>query len=1087
MKVKVEEEVEKGKRGIILDDSHKPSYYVEENELQDLLKEARYGEWSDLQEEGQELGKRLFNLLNRNSGELQNALENSANAKSKLLLNLYLPLELTEIPFEVLYYNDFIALQPNVHIVRKVADKTSEIEIENRPLKILFVAASPIDLENSTLEFEKEEDLILKATKEYPIDFQVEDTGSLEGIEQTLFEIGGTDILHLTAHAGHDIDMGPVFYIEDEIGRLDKVTPDRLFKSIKDFCPKVLFLSGCSTGKSDKNIGVESFAYQMVKLGIPYILSWGLPVSDEGATSFAGIFYEKLAKGKSLLYSIQESLLSIKKEYHPWPLMRLFTDGTKCKSLVKAGQRTLHKSNRQTIRKSLEDSNVQVLEKGFVGRRRELQLGLAVINNKADYEAKYGLLIHGPAGVGKSCLAGHILKRQSIYKIIIFSGELEQNIIIHTLKKFFDKQGDKNALGILGSNQSYNEKIKALYRTFFMVNNLTIYFDNFEDNLYCENNNWYLKSEFLNNFKPFLQYIDYTENQSKVVITSRYTFELQVEGKNISQELLLGIPLMSFMGADENKKLNELPNIARSTNFELYKQFGHGNPRLMDLLDVIAADEEKYNLYELKEALEDKGEDYRRKYLAELIAKAEGTDFMKFLYQSSVYRLPVEASAFEKFGNKTLLEKGVGLTLFEKEAVTELINRYWVMPVIRKEMWEKLNERDQKEAHNKALNWYDTYLENNEIIPYHNEALIHALAVNDLESAAKHVLPIGCEQNSLLNYLEQRNILEKVIIRLDETIISRAKKDKTQSISKLLNQYANLIAVLGDAKKAVEYYKKALQIDLEVFGGKYPDVATCYNDLGLAYKALGNVKKAEKYYKKALEIYRSVFGDKNSYVSTTLHNLGLLYKDLGDAKKAVEFYNKALEIDLEVLGDKHPNVAIGYNNLGCAVLVLDDAKMTVEYLDKALEIDLEVFGNKHPNVATRYNNLGGAYKTLGDANKSVEYYKKALQIVLNVYTKKHPLVSITLNNIGLAYQVLGDAKKTVEYFQKALEIDLEVFGDKNPIVIKEYLNLASIFKNKKNIEEELKYLIKVSEIIIGRVELIDLYQSIKQRIGELKK
>lgn len=113
-----------------------------------------------------------------------------------LYLNLNLPLELTEIPFEILYHNGFISMQPNVHIIRKVADKTAELNKENRPLKILFIAASPIDLEHSTLQFEKEEDLIFKVTEKFPIDFQVEDTGSLEGLEQTLSEIKAPEVLY---------------------------------------------------------------------------------------------------------------------------------------------------------------------------------------------------------------------------------------------------------------------------------------------------------------------------------------------------------------------------------------------------------------------------------------------------------------------------------------------------------------------------------------------------------------------------------------------------------------------------------------------------------------------------------------------------------------------------------------------------------------------------------------------------------------------------------------------------------------------------------------------------------------------------
>ena len=1064
MKLIIRLQIVAGKWAIHIDNNPDPSHYVEDSELQALLKEARYGHWSVNPEAGQELGRRLFTLLNRNNGQLQDALDECAQSDSELFLYVSLPMEFTEIPFELLYYNGFIALKPKVHIVRPVSEKTASIQKEDRPLKILFVAASPLDLEHATLQFEKEEDLIFKVTENYPLDFQVEDTGSLDGIEQMLYEIEGTDILYISGHAGQDSELGPVFYMEDEIGKMDKVTPERLYNAIKDSCPKVLFLSGCSTGKSDKNIGFESFAYQMVEMGVPFVLSWGLPVSDRGATSFAGVLYEKLAKGTPLLYALHESLLSLKDDYHPWPLMRLFTNCQKCEALVEKGQKNLRKSTRQIIHKNLKDSNVRILDRGFIGRRRELQRSLAVMKNKAPYDDQYGLLIRGPAGVGKSCLAGRIFERQSLYDIIVLRGELDHSIIINKLIKFFDKRGDQQALAVLGADLSYEEKIKELYRTTFKENNLIIYFDDFEDNLRSENNTWYLKPEFINNFRPFLQYIDYAENQSKIAITSRYAFDLQADGANLSKKFLLDIPLMSFKGPDENKKIRELPHIAKSKNIALYKQFGHGNPRLMEWLDTIAADEKKYDLDKLQKELEGQEEEYIRKYLADIIAGAESSDFMQFLHKSSVYRLPVEASAFETFGDKTLLGKGVDITLFEKEAAGQE-KLYWVMPVIRRQMWEKLQKKEQKKAHKTALKWYDAYLEDNRSIPFHTEALFHALEINENDSAAKHVVPIGNELNRLLYYREQKGLLEGIISRVKTQIIAQAKKNKKQSISLLLNQYASLLHDLGDAKKAVEYYEQALEIDLAVFGDKHPNVATCYNNLGSAYRALGDDQKAVEYFERALDIDLTVFGDKHQNVAIRYNNLGLAYKTLGDAKKAVEYFERALEIDLTVFGDKHPDVAIDYNNLGLAYQDLGEIKKAVEYFERALEIDLTVFGDKHPKVANRYNNLGATYQELGDAKKAVEYYERALYIDLTVFGDKHPNVATHYNNLGSAYHDLGETKKAVEYYERALDIVTKVYGTEHPYIATTYNNLGSVYQDLGEAKKAVVYYELAVEIV----------------------
>ena len=872
MKITIQEkEHKKDTRGVLFDINHKPGFYIEEKDLQVLLTESRIGNWHFNRQKGVEFGQKLFELLNRKNGQLQEEIENSRNCNKELCLNLSIPYDLTAIPFEILYYNNFVALEEKIHIIRLADEKKIKLETLDSPLKVLFMAASPQDLKDEhILKFEHEEDLIYKITEKYPLNFQTEDTGSLEGLKEKLDEIGEpkVDVLHISGHAGHDPVLGPVFYMEDEFGNLDKVTPGRLYREIEDFCPRVLFLSGCSTGKSDKFIGVESFAYQVVKKGVSIVLSWGLPVSDSEATKFASVFYEKLAKGKSLNYSINKARLELQDKHSTWPLMRLFTNGIETGKLVESGQKKSKRTIRKIIHKNLEYSNVKVMEQGFVGRRRELQKSISVLKNKDPYKDKYGLIIRGPAGVGKSCLAGRIFERQSNYDIIVLRGKLEQEIIIPTLKKYFDRKGYNNALDILGSEKNYKEKIKELYRTIFRDKNLIIYFDDFEDNLELKGDGYYLKSQYINNFRPFLQYIDYAENLSKIVITSRHPFDLQAEGANLSKKFLVEVPLISFTGADENKKLGELEHTAKSKNIQLYKKFGHGNPRLMEWLEVIAKNEERYDLAKLKIELKGKEEDYIHRYLADIIAQTTGTEFERFISLCSGYRLPVPADAFYKFGKKELLEKGVDLTLFEKESIKGKDKCYWVMPIIRQQMWNKLSEEDKNYVNNAALQWYDKFLDDNENILYHNEAANHALEVNDVDLAARHIIPVGNELNSLLYYKEQEKVLGRVVSKISGDTLSKTKENKKQSVSLLLNDYGVLLLDLGDAKKAIEYLDKALEIDLKVYGDKHPTVATDYNNLGLAYK------------------------------------------DLGDAKKAIENIFKSLLIALNSLSIQHPNTKI---------------------------------------------------------------------------------------------------------------------------------------------------------------------------------
>ena len=58
------------------------------------------------------------------------------------------------------------------------------------------MACSPQDIQ-PVLDFEKEEEIILDVTRDLPVDMDVEETGSLQGLYECL-ETNEYDVIHLT-------------------------------------------------------------------------------------------------------------------------------------------------------------------------------------------------------------------------------------------------------------------------------------------------------------------------------------------------------------------------------------------------------------------------------------------------------------------------------------------------------------------------------------------------------------------------------------------------------------------------------------------------------------------------------------------------------------------------------------------------------------------------------------------------------------------------------------------------------------------------------------------------------------------------
>jgi GTPase SAR1 family protein len=837
-KIRIDKEVLNGKRGIYFDEIL--SHHVGEKELQEILKRARISAWKSDKKEGQELGTHLFDLFNGSGGKLRETIKKSYDRGEPLHLYFAIPFELDALPIELLFDKHFLPLDSNIHIIRQVTDRNRlrNIVREKRRLKILFMACSPMDLGDSVLQFEKEEENIQKSIEKFQIEMTVEDSGSLDGLKNALMEANGYDIVHITGHAGIDPKLGPVFYMENEIGELAKVTPEMLGEILKDFLPRVLFLSGCSTGKGDKVNEVESFAYRMVEHNIPVVLGWGLPVSDTGATIMTTKLYEYLAMGKDIDFAVQRARQEVEKEYHPWPLLRLFTDSSPLIAIIDPKRPLMPRPHRRTRYKHLADSEVKVLEYGFIGRRREIQHGTKVLRGEKD---KYGLLIRGTAGVGKSCLAGKLIERFHEKSLVVFHGEVRAADIVSKLKRLFEEKNTKSGTDILGSAREYEEKIKALFHTTFKELPTVLYFDDFEQNLTRHGDIHQIKPEALEVLKPLfyafnlykssaleINESDQFKGLTNLVITSRYPFVMEVDGRDLAAESLEDIPLMSFKGADLIKKEKELPNIKKSEHRGLYLEYGKGNPRLLEWLEKLAGEEEKYDLEELRRTLQGKTEEFISKYLADVIAKTTGEDFHQFLHQAAVFRQPVESSAYELFGTREYLDKGVGLTLFERENVPGHEPLFWVTPVIRDSQWDMLSQEEKKDMHRIAFQWYDATIGKSQTpdYRYREEAVYHALESSNIRGACKHAIVLGKYLSDLLLYKDTRDLLQNIYERITDEIIREAVKEKDGTIATLINNLGYVMSDLGDAKKAIEYITKALEIFKAIYGVDHPSTKT---------------------------------------------------------------------------------------------------------------------------------------------------------------------------------------------------------------------------------------------------------------------
>ena len=1009
-------------------------------QLEKTLEEAQSHLWSKHPDLGKNLGQLLFALLNGTGDLLTNLLKDRLETGDQSPLFLQLPKDLHDLPFEIIYENGFLAIRHQLAIVRQVSPRNlrNPEGPAKRPVRILFMACSPQD-GGPTLAYEAEEEAIVRVMEEdkLPVDLQFEDSGSLNGLKLALREFRPTDVMHLSGHAGV-VEQDPVFEMETDTGLRKWVTPAQFWRSLERHPPRLLFLSGCETGAT-KGTAADSFAREMVVRGIPRVIGWGLPVSDGGAIRFAKSLYGLLADGSAPEMAVAHARRELADDYETWCQLRVFCDGTPPRPLTDPEERVVFRTPRKARYHLLQQSQVKVLEYGFVGRRRQLQTGIAVL--KGHMADKYGLLLTGPAGIGKSTLTGKIVERLGKLPLLVYSGEISQNGIVQRLQDFFDRHRNREAGAILGTDASYESRVKDLFAGPFRQVPALIIFDDFErGNLEPSGLGHCLKAGKAALLAPLLEALPWAEGNTRIIITSRYPFELEAKGSEWVGTRLKAIALMSLRGVDLAKKKRFLTHLSASPHHQVFQDLSGGNPRLLEWFETLAEQKAITDLDRLRQALAQQSEKYIHQYLADLLVAAQEPAFEGFLAKAAVYRLPLPAAAFAPFGAIEWLHRAVALTLMEKEGGEEPV--FWVMPLIRERQWAKGD--NPTKVHRMAYTWLDERIKATKHFDFDlvDACLHHGARGYAMEGCWGHAVAMS-------TFFYDKALVREGVARLHPLMKYLPEGDGPEMPENAVTFIHNLASLFQGANRLGEaepLKRRVLAMDEATYGPDHPKVAIKLNNLATLLQATNRLSEAEPLMRRALAIEEVAKGPDHPHVAINLNNLALLLKATNRLSDAEPLMRRALAIEEVAKGPDHPHVAINLNNLA---LLLQETNRLAEaepLMKRALAIDEASFGPDHPDVARDLNNLA---LLLQDTNRLAEaepLMRRALAIDETSFGTHHPKVAIDLNNLATLLQDTNRMSDAEPLMRRALAIDEASFGTHHPKVAIDLNNLALLLK-----------------------------------------
>ncbi len=552
-----------------------------------------------------------------------------------------------------------------------------------------------------------------------------------------------------------------------------------------------------------------------------------------------------------------------------------------------------------------------------------------------------------------------------------------------------------------------------------------------------------------------------TTHNAKIIVTSRIlpllrnekslidiVYEEKQDLKGLKINFAVDYLIKNGLDGVEHKKLEELAvgvdghPLALKLLIELVKKSG-----ISDTLNDLSIYQERK---------EDTIKKARR-----LFDKLAG-DEKELLERISVFRQPESRTAIKKmFTDKTskdAVEKLIDKSLLE----TDHKGKYWLHPLVREFAYDNLENKIK--VHELACKYYlsltlpEKRTKKEDVQPL-IEAHYHACMSKDYDKAADIIFEhdLHKDLDRLGNYRTLIELYNRVLPKdsLRDKPLLRDIKTSNRVIGNLANTYYSL----GDAKKALEYYEKALKNAQEIVAQIKRYEGRWFGGLGTAYYAFGDIEKAIEHYEKALKIAQE-FGDKENECRL-LGNIGNDYRLLGDAGKAIEYLEKSLMIAQEI-GDRK-NEGIGFEDLGNVHCDLGNVKKAIEYYEKAIKIAQEIGDRKNEGIG--FGDLGNAYCALGNVKKATGHYETALLIAQEIGDKRNEGMWLTYS--GNALCASGDFKRAIECYEKALKIAQKIEDKRSENIYlgklgSAYLNLGEFkiatehFKNALEIAEELK-------------------------------
>lgn len=266
------------------------------------------------------LGERLYSSLFQGAIGNKFSMLPTVAQKKRICVRLRLPDELGAYPWEILYNDQFLSLNPYLSLVRTTPTRTPiRLSDVTPPIQVLAILASPTG--QPKIDLPREERILRKVLEAPKLRRNVQleiiqrdqspGANTLEELKNRLLDSDRpVHIIHVLCHGLYDTTTGGQLLLVDEEGSPQHVGPDQFAAQLQrqQGNLRLVVLNSCDSAISGEASPLSSIARQLVQIGVPGVIAMQFKIDQDSAAQLTETLYKQLLlSGMPIDQAMQET------------------------------------------------------------------------------------------------------------------------------------------------------------------------------------------------------------------------------------------------------------------------------------------------------------------------------------------------------------------------------------------------------------------------------------------------------------------------------------------------------------------------------------------------------------------------------------------------------------------------------------------------------------------------------------------------------------------------------------------------------------------------------------------------------------